>query len=95
MGWCIVCKGNGAQAQTQFGNQTENEGNFSGLFSVPSNEKRKKLWCEALKISKMTQRPRVCFRHFPKSKIDTTGRRLILKKGILQNVKVIFQNIEC
>ena len=103
---CIVCKGNGIQAQ---GNQIEYEGTFSGLFSMPSNVKRKRLWCEALNLSKkyyppsdsgipkdnlsrdtdgevlpelcfdvnnkstdaaektMPKRPRVCFRHFPKS----------------------------
>ena len=53
-------------------------------FLIPKDLERRKLWIDSAKISDYFYKRRgsVCFRHFSKSDINTSGRYYTLKKGI-------------
>ena len=57
----------------------------SGFYSLPKDEKIRKIWIKQLKLSEwfMTAKTkyRVCFRHFSKDTFKTSGKRVTLKKG--------------
>ena len=72
MGYCFVCQA---------------DGETSGLYRLPANEKRRTAWLNSLKMggsyfSETKKDIRVCFRHFRDSDYKLTGTTLRLKPGM-------------
>ena len=72
MGYCFVCQA---------------DGETSGLYRLPANEKRRSNWLNSLKMggsyfSETKKDIRVCFRHFRDSDYKLTGTTLRLKPGM-------------
>ena len=65
--WCIVCKKGGA----------------SGYFSFPKKNLKRKHWCDNVGLPEYYDKKtaKICFKHFPKGSIKTSGQRLILAPG--------------